>query len=64
MISRPMLACACTDSEFSLSYAASLEVRQCMVGKTVTYSHQPAGAKLGPRFPQFLSFREEWDVCS
>ena len=32
-----------------------------LVGRVITYRHQPSGAKDAPRFPQFVAFREKWD---
>ena len=40
------------------------EQRATLVGKTVKFKHQPSGAKDAPRFPQFLSFRDSWDMDS
>ena len=36
--------------------------RQTLVGRIIKYKHQPSGAKDAPRFPQFLGFREGWDL--
>lgn len=33
-----------------------------VLGKPVTYKHQPSGAKDAPRFPKFKAFRETWDM--
>jgi DNA ligase-1 len=60
-----------TGVEFRLAYnhtvggadSATMWVkRSALVGKVVKFSHQPSGADRAPRFPQFLGFREAWDL--
>jgi len=36
--------------------------REGLPGLTVTYKHQPSGAKEAPRFPVFIGFRHENDI--
>ena len=38
------------------------ERRDTLIGKVVKFKHQPSGAKDAPRFPQFIGFREAWDM--
>lgn len=36
--------------------------RDAVIGRVVKYKHQPSGAKVAPRFPMFIGFREPWDL--
>jgi DNA ligase-1 len=36
--------------------------RHQLIGKTVTFKHQPSGADEKPRFPVFLHFRDNYDM--
>ena len=38
--------------------------KAALVGRIVKFRHQPSGAKEAPRFPQFVGWREEWDMDS
>jgi DNA ligase 1 len=35
-----------------------------LIGKTITYKHQPSGAKEAPRFPVWLGFRDSSDMSN
>lgn len=63
--------CVTTGQEFSVGYNHVLggicrkklwKKRKTLPGKFIKYKHQPVGRKDKPRFPQFLAFREEWDM--
>jgi DNA ligase-1 len=45
-----------------VSAAELWKKRKHLKGRLVKFSHQPSGAKEGPRFPTFLGFREKWDM--
>jgi DNA ligase 1 len=60
-----------TDIEFRLGYNHVVggidritlwQQRESLIGKLVTFKHQPSGAKEAPRFPKFCGFREQWDL--
>ena len=36
--------------------------KAALVGRMVKFRHQPSGAKEAPRFPQFVGWREDWDM--
>lgn len=63
--------CLKTNQEFDIGYNHVLggicrkklwKNRKKLPGKFIKYKHQPVGRKDKPRFPQFLAFREEWDM--
>lgn len=58
-----------TNVEFRIGTGMNDEVRKLVwdcqsqfIGKIVTYTHQPSGAKDKPRFPVFKGFRDERDL--